>query len=230
MSRCPTWMPSCACRCAPRSPACRRDLGVTTIYVTHDQVEAMTMGDRVAVLKDGYLQQVDTPQNLYDTPTNVFVAAFIGSPSMNLYDGTLTIVGDAGSIRLGSQQVALGPEIFAKRPALRGYDGKHVVVGIRPEDLEDADIEPDAPADRRITANVKLVEALGSELVVHMTIDAQRVDSGDPDAAQEHRSVSSANAVARFSRHSHVAVGQNIEIVIAADNLHFFDAQSRQAI
>ena len=208
----------------------QRDLGVTTIYVTHDQVEAMTMGDRVAVLKDGYLQQVDTPQNLYDTPTNVFVAAFIGSPSMNLYDSTLTVAGDAGSIRLGSQQVALGPEMFAKRPALRNYDGKHVVVGIRPEDLEDADIEPDAPADRRITANVKLVEALGSELVVHMTIDAQRVDSGDPDAAQEHRSVSSANAVARFSRHSHVSVGQNIEIVIAADNLHFFDAQNRQAI
>ena len=208
----------------------QRDLGVTTIYVTHDQVEAMTMGDRVAVLKDGYLQQVDTPQNLYDTPTNVFVAAFIGSPSMNLYDGTLTIGGDAGSVPLGSQQVALGPEIFAKHPALRNYDGKHVVVGIRPEDLEDADIEPNAPADRRITANVKLVEALGSELVVHMTIDAKRVDSGDPDAAEEHRSESSANAVARFSRHSRVSVDQNIEIVIAADNLHFFDAQNRQAI
>ena len=128
----------------------QRDLGVTTIYVTHDQVEAMTMGDRVAVLKDGYLQQVDTPQNLYDEPINVFVAAFIGSPSMNLYEGELTLNGDGGSVQIGSQ---------TRRPPARGAveaagacrttTAQRVVVGIRPEDFEDATIATEAPADRR---------------------------------------------------------------------------------
>ena len=115
----------------------QRDLAVTTIYVTHDQVEAMTMGDRVAVLKDGYLQQVGAPQHLYDEPTNVFVAAFIGSPSMNLYEGVVTLNGDK-SVQIGSQRVALAPETLEKHPALQSYDGQRVVVGIRPEDFEDA--------------------------------------------------------------------------------------------
>ena len=122
----------------------QRDLAVTTIYVTHDQVEAMTMGDRVAVLKDGYLQQVDTPQNLYDEPTNVFVAAFIGSPSMNLYEGELTLNGE-NSVQIGPQRVALPAELLSKRPALQNYGGQRVVVGIRPEDFEDAAIATDAP-------------------------------------------------------------------------------------
>ena len=177
----------------------QRDLAVTTIYVTHDQVEAMTMGDRVAVLKDGYLQQVDTPQNLYDEPTNVFVAAFIGSPSMNLYEGQLTVNGD-NSVQIGSQRVALAPEMLSKRPALQQYDGQRVVVGIRPEDFEDAAIATDAPADRRVKAKVRLVEALGSELMVHIELDdAKRVNSGDPDAPEELLGEGVANAVARFS-------------------------------
>ncbi len=117
----------------------QRSLGVTTVYVTHDQVEAMTMGDRVAVLKDGYLQQVDTPQNLYDHPTNVFVAAFIGSPSMNLYDAVVTISGDGGTIQLGSQQLHSGPRV-ARRPtrAARATTRVPIVLGVRPEDFEDA--------------------------------------------------------------------------------------------
>src|SRR3954467_14756645 len=115
----------------------QRDLSVTTIYVTHDQVEAMTMGDRVAVLKDGHLQQVGAPQHLYDQPTNVFVAAFIGSPSMNLYEGVVTLNGDK-SVQIGSQWVALAPETLEKHPALQNYDNQRVVVGIRPEDFEDA--------------------------------------------------------------------------------------------
>src|SRR5215216_1017589 len=110
----------------------QRDLKVTTIYVTHDQVEAMTMGDRVCVLKDGYLQQVDTPQTLYDFPTNVFVAAFIGSPSMNLYEAEVDVDGDRGTVRLGTQTVAIGPEVLQKRPALRGAGGRRLIVGIRP--------------------------------------------------------------------------------------------------
>ena len=111
----------------------QRRLGVTTIYVTHDQIEAMTMGDRVAVLKDGYLQQVDTPQNLYDRPVNLFVAAFIGSPSMNLCEAQLT----GSTLQFGSRSLSLPDSLFAARPTLRGFDGRKVILGFRPEDLED---------------------------------------------------------------------------------------------
>ena len=145
----------------------QRELGVTTVYVTHDQIEAMTMGDRVAVLKDGYLQQVDTPQNLYDRPDNVFVAAFIGSPSMNLYESTVTIAGDGGTLTIGSQTLQLDESVLAKRPRLRDYDGKGVVLGIRPEDFEDAALATGGGEGRSLTAPVTLLEALGSEIMVH---------------------------------------------------------------
>jgi multiple sugar transport system ATP-binding protein len=208
----------------------QRDLGVTTIYVTHDQVEAMTMGDRVAVLKAGYLQQVDAPQNLYDNPTNVFVGAFIGSPSMNLFDGRLTIADGGGALELGSQTIAMAPEVFDQRPALRNYDGKHVVVGIRPEDFEDAAMVSDVPPDRRLKGTVRLVEALGSELMVHFSIDAKRVDSGDPDAPDVSETTGVANAVARFDPRSRARVDDDIEIALTPEKLHFFDAQSHEAI
>jgi multiple sugar transport system ATP-binding protein len=208
----------------------QRDLGVTTIYVTHDQVEAMTMGDRVAVLKDGYLQQVDTPQNLYDHPTNVFVAAFIGSPSMNLYDGQLTLDGDQ-TVQVGNQRVALAPETLSKRPALQQYAGKTVVVGIRPEDFEDAAVVANVPENRRLHATVRLVEALGSELMVHFELDdVQRVNSGDPDAPEELLGQGVANAVARFSPKSRVRVDDDVEIAVTSENLHFFDAETHNAI
>jgi multiple sugar transport system ATP-binding protein len=210
--------------------ALQRNLGVTTFYVTHDQVEAMTMGDRVAVIKDGYLQQVDTPQNLYDRPVNVFVAAFIGSPSMNLYDGVVSVDGDRGSVRLGSHTLALGPEVFTTRPALRGYDGRNVVVGIRPEDFEDAEFASDTPADRRLSAPVRLIEALGSEMMVHFTIDAPTVDSGDPDAPDTQPVDGQANAVGRFNPRSRVRSGDVANVAVSTENLHFFDLESRLAI
>jgi multiple sugar transport system ATP-binding protein len=206
--------------------ALQRELGVTTFYVTHDQVEAMTMGDRVAVIKDGVLQQVDTPQRLYDRPNNVFVAAFIGSPSMNLYEATLTIDGDAGSIRLGSHTLPLPASVLEARPALRGYDGKPVVVGVRPEDFDDvAHSEPGSPT---IQGEITLLEALGSEIMVHFSIDAPTVDSGDPDAVDE--AGNAANAVGRFNPRSTVSTGETAPIAIATENLHFFDQDSRQAI
>jgi multiple sugar transport system ATP-binding protein len=208
----------------------QRDLSVTTIYVTHDQVEAMTMGDRVAVLKDGYLQQVGAPQHLYDEPTNVFVAAFIGSPSMNLYEGMLTLDG-TNTVEVGDQTVAVAPEVLEKRPALKSYNGQRVIVGIRPEDFEDASVATGVPADRRIKATVRLVEALGSELMVHFELgDAKRVNSGDPDAPEELLGEGVANAVARFSPRSRVSVDQDVEIAVATENLHFFDAESHLAI
>jgi multiple sugar transport system ATP-binding protein len=208
----------------------QRELGVTTFYVTHDQVEAMTMGDRVAVIKDGVLQQVDTPQNLYDNPVNVFVAAFIGSPSMNLFDATVRIGDNGGSITLGPHTLSLSAAAIAARPGLRAYDGRQVVVGVRPEDLEDATQTPDAPADQRLSAPVRLIEALGSEIMVHMSIDAPTVDSGDPDAPEELPGEGQANAVGRFNPRSAVRAGQTAEVAVATDNLHFFDAETRLAI
>ncbi len=206
--------------------ALQRNLGVTTLYVTHDQVEAMTMGDRVAVIKDGYLQQVDTPQNLYDRPVNVFVAAFIGSPSMNLYEADLS--GDAGSIQVGGHTLALSPKSLASRPGLREYAGRKLVVGIRPEDFEDAEFSPDASAT--VTGPVVLLEALGSEILVHFRLDATTVVSGDPDAQDPTGGSGAANAVGRFDPRSRVRSGEVATIAVAAENLHFFDRESHLTI
>ena len=210
----------------------QRNLGVTTVYVTHDQVEAMTMGDRVAVLKDGYLQQVDTPQNLYDHPTNVFVAAFIGSPSMNLYEGIVTVTDGGGTVTVGNQTVGFGPEVLARFPNLGNYSGQRVILGIRPEDFEDSAIASDAAPDRRLRGTAKLVEALGSELMVHFVLeDAGTVNSGDPDAPEQELGEGISNAVARFSPRSHVQTSDDqIEVAVTTDNLHFFDAQTRERI
>ncbi len=210
--------------------ALQRELAVTTVYVTHDQIEAMTMGDRVAVLKDGYLQQVDTPQNLYDHPNNLFVAAFIGSPSMNLYSASFKLEGDGAVVTLGSQTVSIGPEAFAARPALRQYDGQRIVIGIRPEDFEDAAIASDAPVDRRLRATVSLVESLGSEIMVHFGLDASTVDSGDPDAPEKELGDRIANAVGRFHPRSRVRMRDDIEISVSTENMHFFDIETRNAI
>ena len=208
----------------------QRELGVTTVYVTHDQIEAMTMGDRVAVLKDGYLQQVDTPQNLYDRPDNVFVAAFIGSPSMNLYESTLTIDGDGGSLTIGSQSINLDPSVLAKRPKLRDYNGNKVVLGIRPEDFEDAALAAGVGEGKSLTAPVTLLEALGSEIMVHFRLDATTVDSGDPDAVEEAGGENASNAVGRFNPRSTVRMGETAQIAVAVENAHFFDIDTRQAI
>jgi multiple sugar transport system ATP-binding protein len=199
----------------------QQELGVTTVYVTHDQVEAMTMGDRVAVLKDGYLQQVDTPQNLYDSPANVFVAAFIGSPSMNLYQGEFS--GD--TITIGGQSLTV-PE--GCRPAASGP----VIVGIRPEDVEDpAFIENPAPGSK-FSVGIDLVEALGSEIVVHGSFDARKVDAGDPDAVESLRSASvgASNLVARLHPRSKVSRGERVDLVVDTANLYFFDAETRLAL
>jgi len=209
----------------------QRELGVTTVYVTHDQVEAMTMGDRVAVLKAGILQQVDTPQNLYDHPDNVFVAAFIGSPSMNLYEGTLTGAGDGATLKLGSQTVAVPASVLDRRPALKDHLDRPVTVGIRPEDLEDASLKPDHPQDQRLKTDVELVEALGSELMVHAAIDAPKVHSGDPDAHDEGTAGSAGTPlVGRFSPRSRVSRGETIEVAVDAANLYFFDARTGETL
>ena len=196
----------------------QRRLGVTTIYVTHDQVEAMTMGDRVAVLKDGWLQQVDTPQNLYDRPANLFVASFIGSPAMNLNEARLE--GDV--LHLGSNALQLPPAVFDERPALRSFDGRTVAFGIRPEDVEDATLTDDPRYSPSITCQVELTEALGSEIVVHFELGAPAVEVDNPDVDPE---TAPAHAVGRFDPRSKATAGEHIEVALNLENAHFFDLE-----
>ncbi len=209
----------------------QRDMGVTTFYVTHDQVEAMTMGDRVAVIKDGVLQQVDTPQNLYDNPTNIFVAAFIGSPSMNLYDARLAVDDDGIAIHLGSQTLRVPASILDVRPGLRGYDGRSITVGLRPEDIDDAALSPDHPADQTLQSTVALVESLGAEIMVHFGIDAPAADAGDPDAVEEVKTSEGASrCVARFNPRSTVALGQTVHAAVDTERFHYFDPATGLAV
>jgi multiple sugar transport system ATP-binding protein len=213
----------------------QRDLGVTTIYVTHDQVEAMTMGDRVAVMRKGEVQQVDEPQTLYDRPLNLFVGGFIGSPAMNMIEATVHRQNGSVSVDLGSQQLTLDPELVATRPALARYDGRNVILGIRPEDLEDASLVKDSPSDRRLKGTVELREALGSELMVHFTLPDTRAaqaeemrelarDLGDdPDGGLESEG---ALLVGRFGARAKVEEGGPVDVAVDTSSLHFFDPET----
>jgi multiple sugar transport system ATP-binding protein len=210
------------------------DLGVTTIYVTHDQIEAMTMGDRVAVMRKGELQQVDDPQTLYDRPVNLFVGGFIGSPAMNMLDATITSNGSL-TATIGDQTIALGPETLQTHPGLSAYDGKRVIIGIRPEDLEDAALATDAPADQRLRGRLELREALGSEIMAHFAIkgahaetDETRELAADAGAAEEQVGVREGEAVivGRFGARSRVAQGENVEAAVDTRALHFFDPET----
>jgi multiple sugar transport system ATP-binding protein len=200
----------------------QKAVGVATVYVTHDQTEAMTMGDRVAVLRDGLLQQCDTPQNMYDHPLNLFVAAFIGSPAMNLYEATLTDGCDA--VRLGSQQIELAEQVRQAHPVLAVFAGKRVIVGIRPENLPAAN----GAAGPTLEADVELVEALGSELQVHFSLDARRVLAEGPDEADE--LAGSGAGVARVAPHVPAKAGERIRFAVDPDAIHFFDPDSGRAI
>ena len=208
----------------------QRELGVTTFYVTHDQVEAMTMGDRVAVIKDGHLQQVASPESLYDEPDNVFVAAFIGSPSMNLYEGVVVEDGDRLAGELGDQRLALDPKVLDARPALRGHIGQPVVVGMRPEDMEDAAVVTDHPADQRIEVEVDVREALGAETLMHFGLAATPVDSGDPDALDELGDENESRCTARFSADTRARPGDRIQVNVTTEKMHFFDKTTHLAI
>lgn len=201
----------------------QKQLGVTTIYVTHDQIEAMTMGDRVAVLKGGVLQQVDTPKRLYESPVNAFVAGFIGSPSMNLFEATLK----GSELVFRDFAIRLQDAAFVRRPGLRSYAGRKIVFGIRPEDLYDSSLESGRKY-QTIPAKVTSIEELGSEHIVHLNIDAVRVDSGDPDAVDDFGLAS--NAVARFEPASVVHSGSEIRLALDDSKFHFFDPETHLVI
>ena len=202
----------------------QRRINVATMYVTHDQVEAMTMGDRVAVMRSGVLQQCDSPQVLYDRPDNLFVAAFIGSPAMNLYEASITEA--ARSVRLGSQEIDLSASVRAAHPGLAAFAGQKVVVGLRPEHLPAAN----GTAGPTLAGDVDLVEALGSELIVHFTIDARRVTAEGVASADDEAVTESGEGVARVDPASPVKVGERARFAIKADGMQFFDPGTGEAI
>jgi multiple sugar transport system ATP-binding protein len=196
-------------------------LGAATIYVTHDQTEAMTMGSRVAVMRNGGVEQCDAPQQLFDRPANLFVAAFIGSPAMNLYEATVGVK----SLRLGSQEIALPEAVLKAHPALTAYTGQKIIIGLRPEHLPAAG--PDDPAV--LEGDVDLVEALGSELLVHFSIDALRVTTEGATEEQEQLTARGAG-VARIDSRTPMTPGQRGRFAVDVDRMQFFDARTELAI
>jgi len=212
-------------------------LGVTTIYVTHDQVEAMTLGDRVAVMRKGELQQVGPPHELYSRPVNLFVGGFIGSPAMNMLEARLEANNGRLTVDVGDQQLELDDELVAARPGLRANVGKTVVLGVRPENMEDPALLPDHPRERRLRGTVELREDLGSDVVVHLGVDAKPALTEDlrelaRDVGEEQRLREAAHAtiVGRFGARSALETGETVDVVVDTSALHFFDLETGDGI
>ena len=212
-------------------------LGVTTVYVTHDQVEAMTLGNRVAVLRDGRLQQVDTPQALFEAPVNLFVAGFIGSPAMNFV--TADLVRDDGPVvTFAGYKLSVPAEVLEDKPGLGGYFGKQVILGIRPSDFEDAAVADRQRGTMAVTAGV--TEELGSEINVIFTIDAPHVEHASiaeaTEATQDEDEATAALIggkslwTARVSKESRVRHGAQLELSVDTRYLQFFDPSSGLSI
>ncbi len=211
-------------------------LGVTTVYVTHDQIEAMTLGHRVCVLREGKLQQVDTPQNLFDSPVNLFVAGFMGSPAMNFASAKL-VRDDGPVVSFAGFRLPVPAEVFATLPGLDGYFGEEVIVGIRPSDFEDASLAEGTTARLPVTADT--VEALGSEINVIFTIDAPPVEqtttaalapAGEEEDAAIPLVQGKSQWTARVNARSPVRTGQPIELAVDTRDLKFFDKSTGLAI
>jgi multiple sugar transport system ATP-binding protein len=216
----------------------QRELNATTIYVTHDQVEAMTMGDRVAVMRGGLLQQLDPPQRLYDSPANLFVATFIGSPSMNLLEARIERTDGGVVCAIGDQTLAIPAALAAP---LGRYTGRQVALGIRPERIEHAPLVPDCPPEQRLRGVVKLTEALGSALLAHIEVEARPVlhdevleGAADDDVVvEEIRAEQLAQrtvVVCSFDPSSTVSAGEQVELAVDTRRLHFFDLETGRAI
>ena len=212
-------------------------LGVTTVYVTHDQVEAMTLGHRVCVLRDGRLQQVDTPQTLFDSPVNLFVAGFIGSPAMNFVDADL-IRDDGPAVTFAGHRLPLPGSLIEGKPGLDGYFGRKVILGVRPSDFEDAQLADGSWARMSVRADV--TEELGSEIHVIFTIDAPPVhhatiseiigDEEDEDSAAVVLASGKSLWTARVAARSQVRSGQPMDLAVDTSNLQFFDPTSALSI
>jgi multiple sugar transport system ATP-binding protein len=218
----------------------QHELSATTIYVTHDQVEAMTMGDRVAVLRKGELQQTDAPQVVYDRPANLFVATFIGSPAMGLIEGELLRADDRLAVRVGAQELTIPDAVASARPALAGYVDKRVALGLRPEYLEDAALV--GGSSTRLRGKVLFAESLGSERLVHVAVEGAPVITdevleiaadADQTAVEELRHESEERRpvlLARLDSASPAGVGDEITLAVKAERMHFFDLETGAAI
>jgi multiple sugar transport system ATP-binding protein len=183
-------------------------LETTFIYVTHDQVEAMTMGSRICVLRDGLMMQIDAPQDLYDLPNNVFVAGFIGSPAMNFFDATLVEQDGDLYVDTGMFRLKLSPD---KAQAARSYAGKQVVFGARPEDIHDREYVPPGIRSEPLTATVDVTELMGNEIFVYLLIGQKQF-------------------IARVDPRTGARVGIEMDVVVNMDNTHLFDRETDQAI
>jgi multiple sugar transport system ATP-binding protein len=220
-------------------------LRTTTLYVTHDQTEAMTMGDRVAVMRDGRIQQVDSPQVLYERPANLFVAGFIGSPAMNLVRSRLTSENGSVCVRLGETRLRVPGDVLARRPKLRDRIGDELIMGIRPEDIEDAAFVPSANGFA-FDVRVSLAEPMGAEVIAHFpiaaeslsdseTVAAARGADDDEDAARLLQLAGGRDAeevvlTARLNTRSRAQSGEPLRVAVDVDRLHFFDPKTEEAI
>ncbi len=213
----------------------QRDLGVTTLYVTHDQIEAITLGDRVAVLRDGLLQQFDVPSELYEHPVNLFVAEFIGSPAMNLVGADLRRSDGSLLAEFGEHRLRLDESLLAELPALKRFEGKRVILGVRPEDLEDAALVAETPDDQRIGAVVDIREDTGSEILFHFGVGAPPVRGEDVKAAigaeaievtEEQAKEEGSLFVARLGRDTRAREGERVDLHVRTERVRFFDPET----
>jgi multiple sugar transport system ATP-binding protein len=213
----------------------QRDLAVTTIYVTHDQTEAMTMGDRVAVMRGGILQQVARPQELYDRPVNIFVAEFIGSPAMNLVEADLVQDGDGLVAALGDHRLRLPPRVLEERPGLAAREGQPVILGIRPEDLDDAALLGEVADGSALDVTADIREDMGSEVFLHFSLHGRPVTLKEVEEVVTHEAVEAAEErsrregipwVARIDRRTAVREREPIRLAVELGRLHFFDPES----
>jgi multiple sugar transport system ATP-binding protein len=220
----------------------QRDLQVTTIYVTHDQTEAMTLGDLVAVMKKGVLQQLATPDDLYERPANLFVGGFIGSPAMNLFEGVLAEHDGSTMAEFGGHRLRVPDDVVAARPGLAAFLGRRVILGIRPEHMDDAALVPGSPQGSRFPVVLDVREGMGSDVYFHFSVDAPPVFTEDTqelasdidenaladlkEQASEQRSV----FIARASPETTVQAGSRFEIHVDTNKLYFFDPESGDSI
>ena len=213
----------------------QHELGTTTIYVTHDQVEAMTMGQRVAVMHQGALQQVDAPQRLYDEPANLFVAGFIGTPPMNLFAADVRVAEGRVTVSLDGQELPVPDGALERYRTLASYNGRTVAMGIRSEDLHPAELRPELP---RITARLELIEALGSETMAFFRIDARTIrgvavatgDAVEEVVGEEGIAAARPNLVAAFPPRVALQIGDDVAIAVDVEHAHFFDEETGAAL
>jgi len=215
-------------------------LNTTTMYVTHDQVEAMTMGDRVAVMDAGHLLQVDTPQVLYDRPVNEFVAGFIGSPAINLVEAQLEQAHGRYSVAFGEHRLTVDDNLARNRSGLKDYVGRSIILGIRPEDFEDVSVESGVPHDRRMKVEADLTEPLGADVLLYFGTTATGVvpsaasaEVGEDAAVQlggNGDGFGRTQMCARVSPRTRIATGHPAELAVDTSRLYFFDPQTRDAV